>query len=95
MTKKTEPLRSWPVGVVQEGEKLRPFRAEDWLGKRIRCPHCGRLLMVMKAEGPYLGNDPSENFRDDCYWVLTLSDGETARMWEDRKGVIEPVGGSQ
>lgn len=68
--------------------KLRAFEAADWIGSIITCPHCGNLLKCTKAEGPYLGFDPSEGFRLDRFWVLTLEDGETTRMWEDRKGVV-------
>ncbi len=67
---------------------MRPFEAADWIGALIACPHCGRLLKAIKADGPYFGLDPSENYRSDRFWVLTLEDGETTRMWEDRKGVI-------
>ena len=71
-------------------ENMRPFRRSDWMGARIRCPHCGKVLRVIDVEGPFVGEDPSEHCRVDRYWVLTLEDGNQARMWEDRKGVVIP-----
>lgn len=67
---------------------VRPFVAADWIGAIIACPHCGRLLKCIKAEGPYVGHDPSEHWRSDLWWRLTLEDGADTRMWEDRKGII-------
>ncbi len=67
---------------------MRPFEAADWLGGIIACPHCSQLLKVTKADGPYFGFDPSEGNRMDRFWILTLEDGASTRMWEDRKGVV-------
>lgn len=69
-------------------EQIRCFRGSDWINAIIACPHCGQLLEVVVAEGPYVGMDPSADNRIDRYWILTLEDGASTRMWEDRKGVI-------
>lgn len=69
---------------------MRAFVASDWLGALIACPHCGNVLKVTAAAGPYVGEDPSEGNRVDRWWDLTLEDGYHARMWEDRKGVVLP-----
>lgn len=83
-------LRPWTVGAPGSDETIRPFTREDWLlpGIRLRCACHGRLHTIVDAAGPFLGRDPSEGNREDCYWILILSDGGDVRMWEDRKGVI-------
>lgn len=67
---------------------MRPFVATDWIGAVILCPHCGQMLKVVKAAGPYIGRDPNEAYRQDRWWRLTFTDGADVRMWEDRKGVV-------
>lgn len=52
------------------------------------CPHCGKLLDITEADGPYVGQDQSEKMRIDTFWIVTLSDGTKSRMWEDRKCVL-------
>lgn len=84
--KASQEREAWEGGV-------RPFRASDWIGSVIACPHCGHLLKCTAADGPHLGADPSEGYRFDRYWILTLADGEKARMWEGRKGVVTQQAG--
>lgn len=88
MASKKEGLRPWPIGKPGAGETIRPFRREDWIGGRIHCPCHGVLHSIVDATGPFPGFDPSEGNREDFYWIVILSDGGDARMWEDRKGVI-------
>lgn len=74
--------------LVRTFHGVRSFQASDWLGAIIACPHCGQLLKVIQADGPYVGRDPSEGYRVDNWWRLTLEDGADTRMWEDRKGIV-------
>lgn len=89
----TGPLRQWAiVGELGPGDSIRAFMREDWIGKHVRCPCHGQLHIIIEAEGPFLGNDPSAGNRLDCYWIVTLSDDGKARLWEDRKGVLVKQG---
>jgi len=66
---------------------IRRFRREDWLGAVVLCPHCNQQLTIIDADGPHIGFNP-QLLVPDLAWVVTLSDGYEARMWEDRKGIV-------
>lgn len=67
------------------GPDVRPFQSTDFVGGMVACPHCGQVLKCVAAEGPYLGFQPG--FGLDRFWILTLSDGERCRMWEEGQGI--------
>lgn len=54
---------------------------EYLLGKVVHCPHCGQLLKVVEVGARQVGVDPHDSVEKGFY-IITLSDGERARMWE-------------
>lgn len=51
------------------------------LGKLVHCPHCSQVLEIKKVGARSVGQDPHDSV-EKGYYIVTLSDGEQARMCE-------------
>lgn len=54
---------------------------EYLLGKLLHCPHCQQVLPIVDVGPRLVGVDPHDSV-EKGYYIITLSDGGYARMWE-------------
>lgn len=50
-------------------------------GKLVHCPHCSQVLPIVDVGPRQVGQDPHDSVEKGFY-IITLSDGGRARMWE-------------
>jgi hypothetical protein len=71
-----------PRELLTHPKDLPPILTADYLrGKLVHCPHCQQVLPIIDVGERQTGVDPHDSV-EKGYYIVTLSDGGRARMWE-------------
>lgn len=68
------------------GFRFRYFEAADIMGALLLCPHCNQMLKIVEV-GTRLRATAPDGW-PDLVFPVKLEDGQWARFWTDRKGIL-------